>query len=1009
MKKMTKEAQNIIKNQGVELWSIGTDIDNYFDFLKNNDVKKYFNNNFLVKITNLKKIYGDDENANNIYSLNIIDKESDAKKLALYKENLSISTYNQIVNVLLGLKIIDLYKDDSYKFNTHFSKIIQSKENLIEGFKEYIKFYIKTYSKPYLFDVIDNAILEEKALFSSNEDIQVVRMLTNIYVKFDSKESNFIDFLKLKAKNINYFEYFYNEYFKQYDDILILLNDNLSSFYENYEVKDYSWVKKKVEDFKSWSETYRLMKELDIEKNALSNLIEKNAREQLYKDGKPIFAHLFSLGEILNDGTKFYVPSFQRVYMWNGYLVEELIENIYSSLQNKNKTNKEQYAFFNNIILSFSRTNVEILDGQQRLMTFIILLTVLLKLSLVFLDAFREEEYILDNEDYQNLLLFRDFYYDVVYKRRIDELKSNLETGDSENFNTIHSILGDFNTRGDNNYINNAIELSKVISSYFYKLDLNGLKRFSEFVIFTLKNVKFTTTIFTEIYDNPTEKINIFKNINLHSKELSVLDLVKSSLITYFDNYNLQNKNISIETIVNLNKNIFDKYFRKNQKETKDADMNLLELFYNSIYVSNNWFAEKRVIEDKFSISKNSIIYNKFEELTSKINATIEDDKYEEFYFIFFKKIVYFEFARTGHLNNLDSIVNKTLNNGLTKEQIKWFNDFKSTLLEFPVLSYQIYNLTNDGNSKVFTPLIFTILNKFNFFNNEIKDIKKYVAKISKLIYELERFEFLWKNTNFAGESLGKKIIELSKVFLDKGQLEDIKQIDDLEFESKLKLFRDALFNIHPELRSSLYINPETGEYRSNEVLREKLNETYNNHNLEKSDLKINNNERKILLARINSFIVNDYNKFENEFTTVNKFDDFKTNYGYESVINKTNLELDDPNEEYNEKEIMNYIHKIGNGALFNEKTIKAFNAKNSKLKETYKVSENNLILFGDNFKLDKNISLSQLNTKDLDEFELLNKKIKINNYEAKEYFDNINKRSDQIIDILMELFGYKD
>ncbi|QKT05417.1 DUF262 domain-containing protein [Mycoplasma sp. OR1901] len=1005
MKKINNEMQKLLKDQGVDIWVVGTDVSNYLKFFKNDfdRIKRYLNDDFLVKI--VEKNYGDNETNN--YSLKIIDSSTNNERYSIYQENLSLSTYNQIINFLLGLKILNVYKNDNYKFNSNFSRILKKHETWDNAFKEYIRFYLEEYSKPYLFDVIDNVVFEERALLTLNKDVQVVRILTNIYAKFNQKEGVFLDHLMIKAKNLEHFTYFYNEYFDD-EVILDVLTNNLSSFFETHEIKDNSWVKKNIEDYDSWNKIYSLVRELGIKDNAVGELVAINSRES--DNLKPMFAHLFSLGEILNDATKFYIPSFQRVYMWNGYLVEELVGNIISSMNNQNSTNKEQYAFFNNIILSFGNNYAEILDGQQRLMTFIILLTVLLKLSLLFLDHFKNEDGIMHDPHYQNLILFKDFYSKVVYRRRIQELGTNLETGDSDNFNTIHDILGDFNSKANNNYINNAIELSKVISSKFLILDHNGLRKFSQFVIFTLKNVKFTTTIFTDIANNATEKINIFRNINLHSKELSVLDLVKSSLITHFDSKSSKDKGLKIDTIVNLNKNIFDKYFRKEQKETKDADMNLLELFYNSIYVSNNWFAKKRSIEDRFSISKNSIIYNKFEEFLSKTSSTWNESG-EEFYFIFFKHIVNFEFSRVGNLNNIDNIVNKIKDNGLEKEQILWFNNFKKKINSFPILSTQILNLTNDGNTKVFTPLIYTILSKFNFFENEVQDIKYYIDKISKLIYEMERFGFLWKNIMFAGESLGKKIIELSKIFLEKGELYDINQVDEYEFEAKLKTFRNALFKIHPELNKTLYINPETGEYKSNELLREKISELYNNKDIEKLDIDANTKkvekDKKILMLRLNSFILNKYNKFDNEFLDSSLFVEFQNDYSHNEIIKLFNIELNEDN--FKEIEVINILGKIGNYGLIHTNTIKSLEGKKSKnSNDLNKVSENNLVLLGDYVELDKHLYLSRLNSNNIDELTLLDEKFKINSQEVKLYLDNINKRSEQLVDIIMKLYSYK-
>ncbi|WP_373437828.1 DUF262 domain-containing protein, partial [Metamycoplasma equirhinis] len=101
------------------------------------------------------------------------------------------------------------------------------------------------------------------------------------------------------------------------------------------------------------------------------------------EDQKPNISivEMNSIGQfIVRNTMNFEIPIYQRKYVWKNEQVKSLIETLFSDM------NDNFYTYLNNIIITSNdkdmKPKIEIIDGQQRITTMILILLALAKYSL---------------------------------------------------------------------------------------------------------------------------------------------------------------------------------------------------------------------------------------------------------------------------------------------------------------------------------------------------------------------------------------------------------------------------------------------------------------------------------------------------------------------------------------------------------------------------------------------------------------------------------------------------
>ena len=87
-----------------------------------------------------------------------------------------------------------------------------------------------------------------------------------------------------------------------------------------------------------------------------------------------------------NGNVGFSVPEYQRTYNWNEDNIKRLLEDCLNRFYNLSRSNNESYTFLGTLILvneeaesSFGGTSLSVVDGQQRLITLILLCCALIQ------------------------------------------------------------------------------------------------------------------------------------------------------------------------------------------------------------------------------------------------------------------------------------------------------------------------------------------------------------------------------------------------------------------------------------------------------------------------------------------------------------------------------------------------------------------------------------------------------------------------------------------------------
>ena len=296
---------------------------------------------------------------------------------------------------------------------------------------------------------------------------------------------------------------------------------------------------------------------------------------------------------------KLIIPSYQRPYAWT----EEDIEEIFQTVSNTQK-NMENICFFGSIILSkksngFGQEEYYIIDGQQRLVSFLLILRVILDNLNYLSDELASKKGLSEQQ--------------IVKKNDLKNLKSallqiintvNLKREQSTENNQEKSII-DF-IKNSGNYDNLPDHLNKKIdavcahSSITYPNELPDSKdikffqyidKVLTFLDIVLHKVKFCLICITG-KNSEDFAINLFNTLNTTGQPLTAFEVLKSELYTI--------DSALSEKIDNIQSKIIKKYIFKRKKITTHTGKLLLYLplyrgdFKESDTLSDNKFKNQR-------------------------------------------------------------------------------------------------------------------------------------------------------------------------------------------------------------------------------------------------------------------------------------------------------------------------------------------------------------------------------------------------------------------------------
>lgn len=307
------------------------------------------------------------------------------------------------------------------------------------------------------------------------------------------------------------------------------------------------------------------------------------------------------LQKIFSEDFWFVIPEYQRPYVWQKDNIEELIEDLYYAFENK----EDNEYFLGSLVLkntnNESFNEYEVLDGQQRLTTFFMMIAVLRDL--------------LDDEDYKSTL--RELIYQKENKLKKIPSRNRLTYYIRDNVEDFIEkfIIKDNGTQrkedlliyseADNISISNMANALLVINNLFLQKD-----NLDDFIVFLLNKALF---IYVST-DNTEDAFRLFTILNDRGIPLTSADILKSTNIGQMDKEQLKKYSKIWEYIESKYGDNFDRFlvFIRNIIVKQKANSNLLDEFEKNIYEKGKLNKGKETID---LLSRYDEIYDEIIEL----------------------------------------------------------------------------------------------------------------------------------------------------------------------------------------------------------------------------------------------------------------------------------------------------------------------------------------------------------------------------------------------------------
>lgn len=436
---------------------------------------------------------------------------------------------------------------------------------------------------------------------------------------------------------------------------------------------------------------------------------------------KLIEPELVSIRDIFKDEKIYKIPLYQRKYDWEQNNIDILIETFVRKYKDENKN----YIFLGNMeFKKIDNNTLQIVDGQQRMTTFLILFYQIAK------EQFTKEKImkifkIKNSEEKQEVneeTKFRDFlekpYYTEDEKKEIESLNNkrvkNKKIQELKNSNIY---------RLNNYYIEKALERNA-----------DSIEDYEDFVQYLLDNVYVVQILLNEgISEN--ESIEIFNSINTTGKPLDTKDIFKIRMYEYNKKYG------NDKDILNDINNLYNKIEKENEKISKiENKIGANRKEYSLI----NFISESFNMDDILKVYKYILISRMAQNNNEDVNYRSELFKMSNsrFYDNLFRKI----------LNDFDiNKFNRFENNCIRYEEIEElcnkYVEIAGIILEMKKIKPETYfnykmlkSYTRYSSTYNFLPVLY--LWKFKKINKEF-DI--FIDKITNLfeVYSVVNYQVI--------------------------------------------------------------------------------------------------------------------------------------------------------------------------------------------------------------------------------------------------------------------------
>ncbi len=241
-----------------------------------------------------------------------------------------------------------------------------------------------------------------------------------------------------------------------------------------------------------------------------------------------LHAYTRTISDLFSVKRKYVVPRFQRAYSWSKDQVKELWDDIIANIQinNEKDVSHEEYFIGALVLVGDDKSNVlQIVDGQQRLTTITILLSVLC-------ERFKElkkdnlAEAIFKNyiegqdDDGKNYFKLDNETPKPFFQKSIQYIKKERSSPQTDEEKTLLSSYREFYTFTARDNLASHFRIDKKVDNEKYEMLLRAVRD---------QVVKYLKVIFITVAEEE-EAYTIFETLNARGMNLSFVDLIKNKL-----------------------------------------------------------------------------------------------------------------------------------------------------------------------------------------------------------------------------------------------------------------------------------------------------------------------------------------------------------------------------------------------------------------------------------------------------------------------------------------------
>ena len=306
-----------------------------------------------------------------------------------------------------------------------------------------------------------------------------------------------------------------------------------------------------------------------------------------------------TISEIFSCDGIYKIPNYQRQYSWTSDQLDALWNDLYEAYENKSEGN-DCYFLGSIVVVNNGKGYYELIDGQQRITTLMILMNVLVK-DFPEINKDNDEIFVADKEKIMNCIMFQgrrnrlQLQTDPKYDSIFNDLVINCESfSDMDQPSKKELKLDDPQYK----YINSAV--------FFYnKLSQLNEKELNEFVNY----IFYSTNIIKIECTNQSFAIKLFQVLNDRGLDLSPADIVKSYIIGKYEEDD--------ET----GKQIFNNNWKNIEDLSKQYGFKIDDfiVFYEYYKLKAN--PKRQVVDELRDIITNSDVYKLVEELHGFANS----------------------------------------------------------------------------------------------------------------------------------------------------------------------------------------------------------------------------------------------------------------------------------------------------------------------------------------------------------------------------------------------------